>query len=196
MPHEDQEVIYVVSGLPRSGTSLAMQMLTAGGIEPMTDGQRVADESNPRGYLELEAVKGLKKDTSWVAEARGRVVKVISHLVADLPRGERYLVLFVERDLEEVLASQEKMLERLGRPAAPRDAVRRAFTAHLQAFERLASERSDLEVLRVAYAGLVDSPEEGARRIAEFFDRGQTEPLDRTAMAATIDPALYRNRGG
>lgn len=118
--------ITIVTGLPRSGTSLAMQMLAAGGVEPFTDGERTADESNPRGYLELEAVKQLKKDASWVPSARGKAVKVISHLMAELPRDETYRAVFVERDMDEILTSQEKMLERLGRPPRARSSARRS----------------------------------------------------------------------
>src|SRR5438477_21255 len=123
--------VVIVSGLPRSGTSLMMQVLEAGGIEVVTDNQRVADTDNPRGYRELERVKKIKEDASWLPEVRGKAVKMVSQLLYHLPPTERYFVLFMERDLDEVLASQEKMLARLGQPAAPRDDMRRAFTLHL-----------------------------------------------------------------
>src|SRR6476619_350258 len=123
--------IIVVSGLPRSGTSLMKQMLDRGGIAAMTDGARAADTDNPRGYYELEKVKRLKQDASWLPEARGKAVKMVSQLLYDLPPNERYRIIFMERDLDETLLSQEKMLERLGRPAAPREAMKRSFTVHL-----------------------------------------------------------------
>lgn len=186
--------IVVVSGLPRSGTSLLMQMLAAGGVEPLTDGERVADVDNPRGYYELDAVKRLKQDAACIHEARGKVVKVISHLVGDLPEGEAYRVVFVERDLDEVLQSQAKMIARLGRPAPPQEVVRKAFAAHLDAFDRLAASRGNLAVLRVAYADVVTDPESAARRIAGFLEEGGFSGLDVAAMAAAVDPALYRNR--
>ena len=118
----DQEII-VVSGLPRSGTSLMMQMLAAGGVEVVTDHVRTADTDNPRGYYEFELVKKIKQDASWLPEARGKAVKMVSQLLYDLPAGEKYRIIFLERDLDEVLVSQEKMLERLGRTAAPREAM-------------------------------------------------------------------------
>src|SRR5215208_2690100 len=116
MPDE----IIIVSGLPRSGTSLMCQMLDNGGIEVVTDGIRAPDADNPRGYYELEKVKQIKQDATWLHETRGKAFKMISQLLYDLPPTERYRVIFMQRDLDELLASQEKMLERLGRPAAPR----------------------------------------------------------------------------
>lgn len=186
--------IVVVSGLPRSGTSLAMQMIAAGGVEPLTDGERTADIDNPRGYYELDAVKRLKQDSSCVHEASGKVVKVISHLLGDLPTGETYRIVFVERDLDEILASQAKMIARLGKPAPPQDIVRRAFETHLGAFERLAASRQDFAVLRVAYADMVSDPAAAAERIADFLAEGDFVGLDVGAMAGAVDPGLYRNR--
>src|SRR5437660_12828449 len=116
----DSEII-IVSGLPRSGTSLMMQMLENGGVPVVTDHIRTADTDNPRGYYEFEQVKKIKQDASWLPATRGKAVKMVSQLLYDLPTSERYKIIFMERDLDEVLASQEKMLERLGRKAAPRE---------------------------------------------------------------------------
>src|SRR3954453_3930250 len=123
--------IVIVAGLPRSGTSLMCQMLDNGGVEVVTDRLRTPDTDNPRGYYELEKVKKIKEDASWLPEARGKAFKMVSQLLYDLPATERYRVIFMQRDLDEVLVSQEKMLERLGRPAAPREPMARAFLAHL-----------------------------------------------------------------
>src|SRR5436853_6777630 len=123
--------IVVVSGLPRSGTSLMMQLLDAGGIPIVTDNVRAPDTDNPRGYCEFERVKSLKRDASWLPGIRGKAVKMVSQLLYDLPANEKYKVIFMECDLHEVVASQEKMLIRLGRPTAPRDQITRAFTLHL-----------------------------------------------------------------
>lgn len=194
MPTPEAAPIVVVSGLPRSGTSLLMQMLVAGGVEAVSDGQRTADEDNPRGYLELEAVKGLQRDSSWVSDARGKAIKVISHLLTHLPPSERYCVVFVERDLEEVLASQAKMIARRGQPAPPEEVVRRAFKNHLAQFDGLAGARPEFDVLRVAYADAVAKPAEVAKRVAEFAGGALGGELDAGAMAAVVDPALYRNR--
>src|SRR5262252_602731 len=104
--------IVIVSGLPRSGTSLMMQMLDSGGVAVVTDNVRTADTDNPRGYYEYEQVKAIKRDTTWLPATRGRAFKMVSQLLYDLPSGETYRILFLERDLEEVLLSQEKMLTR------------------------------------------------------------------------------------
>src|SRR5262245_40494991 len=107
--------IIIVSGLPRSGTSLMMQLLDAGGVEVVTDGVRAADPDNPRGYYEFEKVKQVKRDASWLPGVRGKAVKMVSQLLLDLPPTERYRVVFMERDLAETIDSQERMLQRLGR---------------------------------------------------------------------------------
>lgn len=182
--------IIVVSGLPRSGTSLMMQMLQAGGVEVLTDGERAADTDNPRGYFEFEKVKQTRRDPSWVPAARGKAVKMISQLLYDLPAGERYRVLFLERDLDEVLRSQEKMLARLGKPAAPREQIRQAFLTHLERLHAWLGEQRHMALLRVGYAALVGCPEDEARRITGFLGRA----LLIEQMAAAVDPALYRNR--
>src|SRR2546430_7498795 len=116
----DSEII-IVSGLPRSGTSLMMQMLENGGVPVVTDHIRSADTDNPRGYYEFEQVKKIKTDTSWLPGTRGKAFKMVSQLLYDLPPSEKYMILFMERDWDEMLLSQEKMLQRLGKPVAPRE---------------------------------------------------------------------------
>jgi hypothetical protein len=185
----DSEII-VVSGLPRSGTSLMMQMLSAGGIEIVTDAIREADYDNPRGYLELERVKKIKQDSSWLPEARDKAFKMVSQLLYDLPPGERYRVIFMERDLDEVLASQEKMLVRLGRPAAPRERIKSAFQTHLEQLDVWLAKQPHIGLLRVSYNELLADPIAHSQRICEFLER----IMDVDAMAAAVDPSLYRNR--
>lgn len=182
--------IIVVSGLPRSGTSLMMQMLDRGGIEAVTDVIREADVDNPRGYYEFERVKKTKEDPTWVIEARGKAVKLVSQILYDLPTTERYRVIFMERDLDEMLVSQEKMLERLGRPAAPREPMKQAFLGHLEKLRAWLPHQTHLTVLDVRYNELMADPEAQARRISEFLG-GRA---DADAMAAAVDPTLYRNR--
>src|SRR5438067_7880099 len=114
-PADRSKVVTIVSGLPRSGTSMMMQMLAAGGIAAYSDGKRTPDEDNPRGNLEHEKATQLHRDTSWVREARGQVVKIVAHLLPYLPAGEEYRIVFMHRALEEVTASQSAMLKRLGR---------------------------------------------------------------------------------
>lgn len=187
-----RDFVTVVSGLPRSGTSMLMRMLEAGGIPPLTDGQRRADDDNPRGYYELEAVKRLPEDAAWVDEAGGRAVKAVSALLERLPAGRRYRVVFLERDLREVLASQRKMLERRGEPTdrVPEEQMAALFRKHLAGVLARAEARADMEVLRLDHAAVLASPAEAARRIDEFLGGG----LDREAMAAAVDASLWRQR--
>lgn len=185
----DSEII-VVSGLPRSGTSLMMQMLHSGGVVVVTDHVRTADTDNPRGYFEFERVKKIKDDTAWLPDARGKAVKMISQLLLDLPPTERYRVVFMQRDLTETLISQEKMLERRSREAAPREEIERAFVKHLDKLYAWLEAQPNFTVLYVKYADLVANPEQEARRISEFLGGS----LDLAAMAAAVDPSLYRNK--
>lgn len=182
--------IIVVSGLPRSGTSLMMQMLDRGGIPAVTDRLRAADEDNPRGYYEFEAVKRTKQDASWLPDARGRSVKLVSSLLYDLPNTEAYRVLFMQREMDEVLESQEKMLARLGRPSVPRDQIRKSFGVHLDRLFAWLPQQPHLRVLTVSYNRLLADPAAEIQLIVDFLD-GQP---DADAMFAAIDPALYRNR--
>ncbi|MFO0891169.1 MAG: sulfotransferase [Isosphaeraceae bacterium] len=184
------EEIIVVSGLPRSGTSLMMQMLASGGIEVLTDNLRTADTDNPRGYYEFERVKKLKEDSSWVPEARGKAVKLVSQLLFDLPKDERYRIIFMQRDLDEMIVSQEKMLQRLGREAAPREEIKKAFTNHLDKLHRWLDQQPNMSVLRLPYAEVLADPDAATRRICEFLS-GKPDPA---AMIKAIDPSLYRNR--
>ncbi|WP_165068187.1 sulfotransferase family protein [Paludisphaera rhizosphaerae] len=187
----DQEIV-IVSGLPRSGTSLMMQMLDQGGIEAVTDRQRTPDVDNPRGYYEFEIVKKIKEDASWLPETRGKVFKMVSQLLYDLPASETYRIVFMRRDFDEMLASQEKMLARLGRPSAPRDEIKRAFTQHLQRLFAWLEKQPNMHVLFVDHHDLVADPSPQVARINAFFG-GR---LDEAKMIEAVDPSLYRNRKG
>jgi hypothetical protein len=182
--------IIVVSGLPRSGTSLMMQMLDQGGIEIVTDGLRTADTDNPRGYCELEAVKKIKQDASWLPQARGKAFKMVSQLLYDLPVGETYRIVFMERNVEEMLESQEKMLRRLGREPAPREQIRRAYALHLEKLHAWLEGQANMAVVRVNYNALVQQPAAEAERVATFL-HGRA---DARRMASAVDAGLYRNR--
>ena len=185
--------IVVVSGLPRSGTSMVMRMLSAGGIAAVTDGERAADEDNPLGYFELEQVKALDggQDPRWLTEAQGKAVKVISFLLEKLPPGHDYRVVFLNRNLSEVLASQKKMLERRGETSTPgADRMTARFEEHLRKVRRLLREDARFEALEVPYAEVIADPLTQAGRIARFVGL----PVDAARMAAAVDPSLYRNR--
>ena len=184
--------VTVVSGLPRSGTSLAMQMIHAGGIPALTDGQRTSDDSNPRGYFELERVKQLKQDKSWLDEAAGKVVKVIHLLLAELPDDRPYRVVFMQRDLREVVQSQATMLARSGRTGgqlAPERLIA-VYEQQLKTVEQWLAARPNFSVLRVQYAQLVSDPAGVVPAVNAFL--GGT--LDEARMRAAVDPELHRNK--
>jgi len=182
-----------VSGLPRSGTSMMMKALEAGGLAIVTDAQRVADEDNPQGYYEIERVKQLDKgDTAWLAEAQGKVVKVISALLEHLPPGYPYRVVFMQRALPEVLASQKKMLERRGEPTdrVSDEELTRLFNKHLQKVETWLRAQPNFQVLTVDYNRMLADPLPHVRQVNHFLGGA----LDEQRMAEVVDPALYRNR--
>jgi hypothetical protein len=187
------EPVIVVSGLPRSGTSMLMKMLDAGGLPVVTDGVRTADEDNPKGYYEVERVKDLARETdrSWLAEGRGRAIKVISFLLKSLPSDLNYRVIFVRRDIEEILASQKKMLARRDETDdTPPERMREHFQDDLWRSRYQLTHRPWFEMLEIHYGEILARPLEGAKRINDFLG-GQ---LDAEAMAGVVDPELYRNR--
>lgn len=187
-------MVSIVSGLPRSGTSLMMQMLAAGGLSILSDGERAADADNPRGYFEWERIKQLPTDPNCIAEAEGKVVKVISQLLFSLPAGRNYRVVLMERPLPEVLRSQDKMLSRRGKYKQGRsdntDAITRAFRRHQSELDTWLAARTDISLLRVPYHQVLDEPQAVAEALAEFF----RVPLDIEAMMQQVDASLYRNR--
>jgi hypothetical protein len=187
-------MITVVSGIPRSGTSLMMQMMAAGGMPVLTDGQRSADDNNPRGYFELESVKSLARNQDVLAQAEGKVVKVISSLLPSLPKQFEYRVIFMSRPLEEVVSSQNRMLERLGKevPPTPTTAVIAAFQEHLRKTRSWLSQQRNIAVLYVDYPAVVQAPEEQTAKICAFLGR----ELDRAAMIRQIERSLHREKSG
>jgi hypothetical protein len=186
--------VYVVSGLPRSGTSMMMRMLEAGGIQPFSDGERAADIDNPEGYYELVRVKDLEKDAdkSWVRAARGRTLKVISFLLRHLPDDNAYRIIYMRRNLDEVLRSQDKMLDRLGNaaPGADLEATKEAYRNDIVAARLYARKQPFMEMTEVNYAETVASPAATARAVNAFLGGF----LDEAAMAAAVKAELYRNR--
>ena len=184
--------VTIVSGLPRSGTSMMMRMLEAGGVPPVVDGERKANADNPMGYYEFEPVKALKEDSSWVADSTGQAVKVIYKLVYDLPNNVPYRIVFMQRDIEEVLSSQEKMMRRdgLDPDTIGRDLLFNLFQTDVMDFRRWAEVQGNIQIMYADYRRMIDEPEEMSRHIAEFLG----QDLDIQAMASVVDPDLYRNR--
>jgi hypothetical protein len=186
----EREFVTVVSGLPRSGTSMMMQMLVAGGLPALSDHVRPADEDNPCGYFELEAVKHTRRDASWLLQAAGKAVKVVHLLLYDLPADRAYRVLLMQRDLREVVGSQRVMLQRRGQSggALTDEQLRTTFAAQMQQLQRWLAQQAHLPFLPVPYAEVVAQPAEWAERVDAFLGGG----LDRTAMAAAVVGSLYR----
>ena len=184
--------IIIVSGLPRSGTSMVMKMLAAGGVDVLTDNIRQADEDNPKGYYEYEKVKQLNQDNTWLAEMKGRGVKIISHLLYRLPPTLEYKIVFIRRDMTEILASQRKMYTRL--QAVPDDLddaiLARKFNHHLSKITAWLRQQPNMALLYVNHQRILTDPTAQAGRIRDFLGK----PLDIPAMATVVDPRLYRNR--
>jgi hypothetical protein len=172
---------------------MAMKMLDAAGLEMVMDGLRTADEDNPKGYFELERVKdlGSETDKSWLKQARGKVVKIVSSLLTEVPANNRYKIIFMRRDLDEVLASQAKMLIRRGETSETSDeALREMYTSHLEKISFQIRFRDYLEAIYVPYREVIENPLEQAKRINQFLGGH----YDVEKMAAVVDSKLYRNR--
>jgi LPS sulfotransferase NodH len=183
--------ITIVSGLPRSGTSLMMQMLVAGGLTALTDGERVADTDNPRGYHEWERIKSLPRDPNCIDEAQGKLVKVISQLLFALPDGRDYRVIFMERPLQEVVASQAEMIRRRGTSAAGigTEALTAALQAHLNQVSAWLRNQP-IPICRVAYQQVIRDPEGTAKALQEFLKC----PMNLEKMLEQVQPSLHRQR--
>jgi hypothetical protein len=188
--------LIVVSGLPRSGTSMLMQMLHAGGIPVLSDAVRPPDASNPRGYYEFERVKRLYKevDKSWLAEGEGKAIKIISFFLASLPDIYTYQVIFMQRALREILASQNRMLDDLAqkRGKTTEDHLLESYEGHLVSVRSFLASRPWFATLRVNYRDVLTQPVGEAVRIARFLGR----ELDTFRMARAVEARLYRNRCG
>ncbi len=188
------EPIVIVSGLPRSGTSMMMNMLHGGGLSVMSDGEREADIDNPKGYFEYERVKDLETETdkSYVREGRGKVLKVISFLIKDLPDDNDYDIIFMRRDLGEVLKSQAKMIDRLGTSDTDADdeAMKEAYRNDIVRTRLLCKKRPNMRLLEVHYKSTIEDADATAEKVNAFLG-GR---LDLASMKAAVDGSLYRNR--
>jgi hypothetical protein len=192
-PPDRTRVVAIVTGLPRSGTSMMMQMLAAAGICPYTDNQRQPDEDNPRGYFEHAQATEFARDSSWVPCARGKAVKIVAQLLPHLPAGEEYRLVFMHRSLTEVVASQRAMLQRLGRKGGRiSDAeLTRAYTQQLVRVHSWLKRHPEIPVLSVHYAAAVKDPAATAERLREFLG----SPFDAPAAAAAVAASLQRQHG-
>ena len=192
MSREQQNSIVIVAGLPRSGTSLMMQMLERGGLPILTDEQRVADEDNPRGYYEYEPVKKTKENGEWLDQAVGKVVKMVYRLLYDLPTDRSYRVILMRRKIEEVLDSQAAMLDRSGNQGAslPPERLAEIFSREMDKIAGYLQEQSCFELLEVNFNEVVSDPLVESAKISRFLGMGWND----TDVASVVDSSLYRQR--
>ena len=188
----EKEIITIVSGLPRSGTSMLMSMLEAGGMEVLTDNIRTADDDNPKGYYEFERVKKIEHNQAWLKDAKGKVVKMISELLKYLPQSYTYKVIFMRRKMEEILVSQSQMLIRRGKPidAVSDEKLAELYQKHIKQVEAWIDKQSNINVIYVSYNDILKNPIENAKKINEFL--GKT--LNVENMVSVVDQTLYRQR--
>ena len=187
-----RQVITVVSGLPRSGTSMMMSMLEAGGIPVLTDNLRKPDEDNLKGYFEYEQVKQIEEDQSWLPLAEGKVVKLISALLKHLTPDYHYKIIFMRRKIEEILASQKRMLERRGEPTdmVPDDLMAQLFENHIQEIQAWMESQPNIDYIEIDYNKALENPEEEIKRVNGFLGG----VLNESEMMKIIEPRLYRQR--
>ncbi len=192
MTANKDQFVTIVSGLPRSGTSMMMQMIDKGGFPALKDEIRVADEDNPKGYYEFEPVKKTKEDPSWLEKAGGTVVKMVYRLLYDLPAEYNYRIVYMRRKLEEVIASQNVMLERSGKEGGgiPDDKLLTVFRAEIDKSNKWLAEQPHFEILYINYNEMIANPAPQVAKINEFLGGG----LDTEAMMAVVDPTLYRQK--
>jgi len=188
-----QSFVTVVSGLPRSGTSMMMKMLDAGGIPPMTDNIRTPDIENPKGYYEFERVKKLPDgDKEWIKDAQGKSVKIISALLEHLPANSTYKIIFMRRKMDEILASQKQMLIRSGKPTdkVSDEKLAEMYQKHIGKIEAWLTQQSNIDVLFLEYNAMLKDPAPYVQRLNQFLGGN----LDTQKMTEVVDPELYRQR--
>ena len=189
---QKNEPIIVISGLPRCGTSMMMQMIEAGGIEIVTDHIRRADEDNPRGYYEFEKVKEIKNSTDWLEECHGKAFKMVSALLYYLPKDKNYKVLFMKRKMQEMLASQKTMLERQGikDDSVSDEKMAEKYEKHLQKMENYLKRQSNIDVIFINYNEVTQDPHNNAKLVSRFLG----DRLNVDKMVDVVDKSLYRQR--
>jgi len=184
--------ITIVSGLPRSGTSMMMRMIKAGGIKVVTDNMRKSNEDNPRGYYEDERVKKMKKDSSWLGECQGKVVKIISMLLYNLLSNHNYKVIFMKREMQEILSSQKTMLRRRGEKVddVSNQEMGDKFEKHLRQVEDWLKKQENIDVLYVRYNDVIDDAKSQIKTINRFLGNC----LNEEEMVKVVEKSLYRQR--
>lgn len=186
--------IFIVSGLPRCGTSMMMQMLEAGGIPVITDHIRKADEDNPRGYFEFEKVKKIKEDSSWLDDCHGKVFKMVSALLYYLPNNKEYKIVFMKRKMDEMLASQNTMLRRKGQgdSVVSDEEMAKKLDKHLLKIKTWLAQQRNFNVIYINYNSVIENALTNATNVALFFNL----PIDIAKMVQVVETSLYRQKTG
>lgn len=188
---KQENLITIVSGLPRSGTSMLMQMLKNGGMEILSDKVRQADENNPKGYWEYEKVKTLPEENRWLLRADDKAIKIIAQLLKYIPIQQHYKVIFMERDMEEILASQDKMLEKMNKKDIINQSIlKAAFSRQLEEVKIWLRKSANIETLYLSYTDVIENPIQAANQVNQFLNNS----LNVTKMAASVDATLYRQK--
>lgn len=190
---KNDQCITIVSGVPRSGTSMMMRMLAAGGMEIVVDNIRKADEDNPQGYYECEKVKKLKEDNTWLKDTYGKSIKVISMLLSDLPKDHTYKVIFMKRELKEIIASQNIMLQRREREDVSKldeNIIGKSFEKHVYAIERWIEKQDNMNIIYINYNDMINNARENVYIVTNFLGND----LNMKKMIEVVDKNLYRVR--
>ena len=190
---KNDQCITIVSGVPRSGTSMMMRMLAAGGMEIVVDNIRKADEDNPQGYYECEKVKKLKEDNTWLKDTYGKSIKVISMLLSDLPKDHTYKVIFMKRELKEIIASQNIMLQRREREDVSKldeNKIGEAFEKHAHAIEKWLKKQVNMDIIYMNYNDMINNARENVSIVTDFLGND----LNMKKMIEVVDKNLYRVR--
>ena len=192
MTDSDRDFVTIVAGLPRSGTSMAMRIIDQGGIPALIDEIRKADEDNPKGYYEFEPVKKTKKDASWLETAPGKVVKMVYRLLYDLPDNYQYRIVFMKRRLEQVIASQNVMLDHKGKAGGSLsdEQLLATFRKEIEKIEQWLAEQPNFKTLYVMYNEVLEDAGPKVAAINKFLGGN----LDTEKMLAVVDKSLYRQR--
>jgi hypothetical protein len=188
-----KKYITIVSGLPRSGTSMMMNMLQSGGMQLMVDNTREPDEDNPKGYFEFEPVKKIKEgDFFWLADSYGKAIKIVSPLLKYLPSDNKYKVIFMRRDIVEIIASQNRMLQRLAKDHDAKEDAKMVtkFERHLQQIEQWLLQQINIEVMNIFYSDVIQNPRHYSDKVNRFLDG----KLNVQKMAQAVERSLYRQR--
>jgi predicted AlkP superfamily phosphohydrolase/phosphomutase/tetratricopeptide (TPR) repeat protein len=181
--------IVIVSGLPRSGTSLLMQMLKKGGLDVLSDENRKADASNPKGYFEYQPVMSIHKNNTWLELAQDKSVKVVAPLLKFLSPKYRYKVIFMKRDLGEVIQSQQKMIGK-NTDVLPVNLFE-AYQKQMNQVEVWKNKEPSVELIYVDYKEVLNHPEASIKKVIDFVGTD----LDMSQMVSCVDHSLYRNKG-